>query len=46
MHSILDFNNLQYGIGQARRGWIEHQHVLNTLSAAQVKKFCHSTRMH
>ncbi|MDO8179979.1 MAG: DNA polymerase/3'-5' exonuclease PolX [Undibacterium sp.] len=45
-HSILDFNNLQYGIGQARRGWLEHQHVINTLSAAQVKKFCHSTRMH
>lgn len=44
-HSILDFNNLQYGIGQARRGWLEHQHVLNTLNTAQVKKFCHSTRM-
>jgi DNA polymerase (family 10) len=28
-HSILDFKNLRYGIGQARRGWLEKNDVLN-----------------
>lgn len=28
-HRTLDFGNLQYGVGQARRGWIEKQDVLN-----------------
>jgi len=28
-HSILDFENLRYGIGQARRGWLEKNDVLN-----------------
>ncbi len=29
-HSTLDFANLAYGIGQARRGWLEAEDVLNT----------------
>ncbi len=29
-HSIHDFANLRYGIGQARRGWLEKGDVLNT----------------
>lgn len=29
-HTALDFANLSYGIGQARRGWLEKQDVLNT----------------
>ena len=29
-HSTLDFANLSYGIGQARRGWLEKRDVLNT----------------
>ena len=29
-HSTLDFANLTYGIGQARRGWLEKGDVLNT----------------
>ena len=29
-HSTNDFNNLRFGIGQARRGWLEKQDVLNT----------------
>lgn len=29
-HSIYDFGNLRYGIGQARRGWLEAADVLNT----------------
>jgi len=29
-HSTLDFANLRYGVGQARRGWLEAEDVLNT----------------
>jgi DNA polymerase (family 10) len=29
-HNVLDFVNLRYGIGQARRGWLEAKDVLNT----------------
>ena len=29
-HSRLDFANLVYGVGQARRGWLEAEDVLNT----------------
>jgi DNA polymerase (family 10) len=29
-HSRLDFANLVYGVGQARRGWLEAKDVLNT----------------
>ncbi len=28
-HSTMDFANLSYGIGQARRGWLEKRDVLN-----------------
>lgn len=31
-HSTQDFDNLVYGIGQARRGWLEKKDVLNTRS--------------
>ncbi len=29
-HSTQDFDNLAYGVGQARRGWLEKKDVLNT----------------
>lgn len=29
-HSTADFANLEYGVGQARRGWLERGNVLNT----------------
>jgi DNA polymerase (family 10) len=29
-HSVMDFNNLRFGVGQARRGWLEKADVLNT----------------
>jgi DNA polymerase (family 10) len=29
-HSIQDLDNLRYGVGQARRGWLEKKDVLNT----------------
>jgi DNA polymerase (family 10) len=36
-HSTLDFANLRYGIGQARRGWLEKQDVLNTRPLAELR---------
>lgn len=31
-HTVLDFGNLRYGVGQARRGWLEKHDVLNAKS--------------
>jgi DNA polymerase (family X) len=31
-HTVLDFGNLRYGVGQARRGWVEKKDVLNARS--------------
>lgn len=31
-HSVFDLENLRYGVGQARRGWIEKRDVLNARS--------------
>lgn len=36
-HSLSDFNNLRFGIGQARRGWLEKNDVLNTRTPDQLK---------
>jgi DNA polymerase (family 10) len=35
-HSALDFEHLRYGIGQARRGWLEAADVLNTRPLAEL----------
>lgn len=37
-HSEHGFNNLPYGIAQARRGWLEKGDVLNTRSLAALRK--------
>lgn len=37
-HSEADFDNLDYGIGQARRGWLEAGDVLNSRPLAEVRK--------
>ena len=42
-HTISDFDNLKYGIGQARRGWLEKSDVLNTRSLGQVRKLLGKT---
>jgi len=34
-HSILDFENLRHGVGQARRGWLEKNDVLRPLHSLQ-----------
>ncbi|HTQ75903.1 MAG TPA: DNA polymerase/3'-5' exonuclease PolX [Burkholderiales bacterium] len=41
-HSVLEFGNLKYGIGQARRGWLEKRDVLNTRSLAQLRSMARS----
>jgi DNA polymerase (family 10) len=43
-HSVADFDNLRFGVGQARRGWLEKQDVLNTRSLAAVRKLLAGTR--
>lgn len=37
-HSALESGNLQWGIGQARRGWLEAQDVLNTRPLEEVRR--------
>lgn len=36
-HSIQDLDNLIYGVGQARRGWLEKNDVLNTRSLKSLR---------
>lgn len=36
-HSVIDFDNVRFGIGQARRGWLEKKDVLNTRSIGQLR---------
>jgi len=36
-HSTFDFSNLKYGVGQARRGWLEKDDVLNTRPLAALR---------
>jgi DNA polymerase (family 10) len=43
-HSIIDFDNLRFGIGQARRGWLEKQDVLNTRPLSELRKLLAGTR--
>jgi DNA polymerase (family 10) len=37
-HQAGDLNFMRLGIGQARRGWLEAEDVLNTRSLNEVKK--------
>ncbi|HET9041864.1 MAG TPA: DNA polymerase/3'-5' exonuclease PolX, partial [Burkholderiales bacterium] len=38
-HSVHDFENLAFGVGQARRGWLEARDVLNTRPLDEVRKW-------
>ncbi len=38
-HGVADFDDIRYGIGQARRGWLEAREVLNTRSLVQLRAF-------
>ncbi|MOA05157.1 DNA polymerase/3'-5' exonuclease PolX [compost metagenome] len=37
-HRTLDFAGLRFGIGQARRGWLEAKDVLNTRPLREVRR--------
>jgi len=43
-HRTSDFDDLQYGIDQARRGWLEKRDVLNTRPLATLQKLLMGTR--
>ena len=42
-HSTFDFANLRYGVGQARRGWLEKDDVLNTRPLAALRPLLRRT---
>ncbi len=42
-HSTRDFDNLIYGVGQARRGWLEKKDVLNTRPLKLLKPLLKGT---
>ena len=39
-----DFANLHYGVGQARRGWLERDNVLNTLELKTLRALLNAGR--
>jgi DNA polymerase (family 10) len=43
-HGTYDFENLAFGIGQARRGWLEARDVLNARPLADVRRFTARSR--
>ena len=43
-HSGLDFDNLRYGVGQARRGWLEKCDVLNSRRLPALRKLLAASR--
>jgi len=43
-HSSADFDNLRFGVGQARRGWLEKSDVLNTRPLTALRKLLAATR--
>jgi DNA polymerase (family X) len=36
-HSVNEYDNLEYGVGQARRGWLQAGDVVNTRSLTQLR---------
>jgi DNA polymerase (family 10) len=42
-HSMDSFDHLRYGVGQARRGWLEKDDVINTRPLAELKKLLKQT---
>jgi len=43
-HSAQDFDNLVYGVGQARRGWLEKKDVLNTRGLTELRRLLKAAR--
>jgi len=42
-HSVYDFANLRFGVGQARRGWLEKYDVLNTRPLKELRRLISRT---
>ncbi|KIO48611.1 DNA polymerase/3'-5' exonuclease PolX [Nitrosospira sp. NpAV] len=42
-HSTFEFDNLRFGIGQARRGWLEKQDVLNSRPLSELRALINRT---
>ncbi len=42
-HDENDFNNLEFGVDQARRGWLEKKNVLNTHPLKSLKRLLRQT---
>ena len=42
-HRTSDFDNLPYGVGQARRGWLEKKDVLNTRALPELRRLLKQT---
>jgi len=42
-HHTSDFDNLRFGIGQARRGWLEKKDVLNARPLGELRKLLKQT---
>jgi DNA polymerase (family 10) len=42
-HNTQDLDNLQYGIAQARRGWLEKTHVLNAHRLPKLRQLLKQT---
>jgi DNA polymerase (family X) len=36
--------HMRFGVGTARRGWVEPRHVLNTRSIGEVRQFIEAKR--
>jgi DNA polymerase (family X) len=43
-HDVDGFDNLAYGVGQARRGWLERKDVLNTRPLGELRKLLAARR--
>jgi DNA polymerase (family 10) len=42
-HSVFDLANVQFGVGQARRGWLEKKDVLNARSLRRLRPLLKGT---
>jgi len=42
-HSVDSFDHLRYGVGQARRGWLEKDDVVNTRPLGELRKLLKQT---
>ncbi len=38
-HNVSHFDYMRYGIGMARRGWLQDSNIINTMSLKQMAKF-------